>query len=374
MDKIITITEYFEDVETTREYNGYFCSVAEAITIVILGSICGLKNISQIHQWAASDRVNEFLREKFRIENIPCYYWLLCLLKLIKPDSLNECFSKWVSSILPKNRENFTISLDGKTIRSTGKMRSYEHPLHIVSAQISELGMTFAQKTVSGKSNEIPAVQELIEQLEISGCMLVADALNCQKKTAEMIIKGKGDYLLCVKDNQETLKKDIEAYIHDTVLQKNMKKDVKTEKNRGRIEKRIAYVTENIEWLESRKEWRGLKCIGAIHTEIEDQDKKTSEWHYYISSRNLTAEELLHHARMEWSVESMHWLLDVHFEEDYCRVENKNVQQNLNMLRKLAINIIKQYKERSESKRAISKIMFDCLLDPSFICSVIFEN
>ena len=171
MDKIITITEYFEDVETTREYNGYFCSVAEAITIVILGSICGLKNISQIHQWAASDRVNEFLREKFRIENIPCYYWLLCLLKLIKPDSLNECFSKWVSSILPKNRESFTISLDGKTIRSTGKMKSYENPLHIVSAQISELGITFAQKTVSGKSNEIPAVQELVEQLEISGCI-----------------------------------------------------------------------------------------------------------------------------------------------------------------------------------------------------------
>ena len=374
MDKIITITEYFKDVETTKEYNGYFCSVAEAITIVILGSICGLKNISQIHQWAASDRVNEFLREKFRIENIPCYYWLLCLLKLVKPDSLNECFSKWVSSILPKNRENFTISLDGKTIRSTGKMKSYENPLHIVSAQISELGITFAQKTVSGKSNEIPAVQELIGQLEISGCMLVADALNCQKKTAEMIIKGKGDYLLCVKENQETLKKDIEAYIHDTVLQENMKKDVKTEKNRGRIEKRTAYVTENIEWLESRKEWRGLNCIGAIHTEFEEQDKKTSEWHYYISSRNLTAEELLHHARMEWSVKSMHWLLDVHFEEDYCRVENKNVQQNLNMLRKLAINIIKQYKERSESKRAISKIMFDCLLAPSFICSVIFEN
>lgn len=102
MDKIITITEYFEDVETTREYNGYFCSVAEAITIIILGSICGLKNISQIHPWAASDRVNEFLKEKFRIENIPCYYWLLCLLKLIEPDSLNKYFSKWVSSILPK--------------------------------------------------------------------------------------------------------------------------------------------------------------------------------------------------------------------------------------------------------------------------------
>ena len=102
--------------------------------------------------------------------------------------------------------------------------------------------------------------------------------------------------------------------------------------------------------------------------------KKTSEWHYYICSRNLKAGELLHHAQMEWTVETMHWLLNVHFEEDSCRVEDKNVQQNLNMLRKLAMNMIKQYKERSESKRAISKIMFDCLLDPSFICNVIFEN
>ena len=368
------IVQYFEDVETTKEYNGYFCSVAEAIIIVILGSICGLKNVSQIHQWAASDRVNEFLKEKFGIENVPCYYWLLCLLKLIKPESLNECFLKWVSSILPENKNNLTISLDGKTIRSTGKMKNYEKPLHIVSAQISELGMTFAQKTVSGKSNEIPAVQELIEQLEISGCMVVSDALNCQKKTAETIIKGTVDYRLCAKDNQETLKKDIESYVQDKTLQKSMGKEIKIEKNRGRIEKRTAYVTEDTEWLAAKKEWKGLKCIGAIHTEFEEADKKTSEWHYYISSRKLTAEELLHHARMEWSVESMHWLLDVHFEEDYCRVEDKNIQQNLNMLRKLAMNFIKQYKERLKSKRAISKIMFDCLLDPFFICDVIFEN
>lgn len=368
------ITQYFENVETTKEYNGYLFSVAEAITIVILGSICGLKNISQIHQWATSDRVNEFLKEKFKIENVPCYYWLLCLLKLIKPESLNECFSKWISSILPENIDTITISIDGKTIRSTGKMNSYENPLHIVSAQISELGITFAQKSVDGKSNEIPAVQELIGQLKISGCMVVADALNCQKKTAEVIVKGKADYLLCVKDNQGNLKKDIEAYVQDETLKNGMQKETKIEKNRGRIEKRTAYVTEDIKWLSSKKEWKNLQCIGAIHTEFEENEKKTSEWHYYICSRNITADMLLHHARMEWTVETMHWLLDVHFEEDYCRVEDKNVQQNLNMLRKLAINMIKQYKERSVSKRAISKIMFDCLLDPSFICDVIFES
>ena len=179
-----TITEYFTEVETTKEYNGYFCSVAEAITIVILGSISGLKNVSQIHQWATDDRVSGFLKERFGIEDVPCYYWLLCLLKLVEPVSLNCCFHKWVKSMMPESMEGMTISLDGKTIRSTEKMDSYESPLHIVSAQVSELGMTFAQKGVESKSNEIPAVQALLEELDIGGCIIVADALNCQKDTA----------------------------------------------------------------------------------------------------------------------------------------------------------------------------------------------
>lgn len=352
-----TITQYFEEIETTKEYNGYFCSVAEAITIVILGSICGLKNICQVHQWAASEKVSGFLKEKFGIKNIPCYYWLLCLLKLVQPESLNRCFTKWVSTMLQKKPDGLTISLDGKTIRSTGKMGSYKSPLHIVSAQLSELGMTFAQKSVEGKSNEIPAVQELLGELEISGCMIVADALNCQKKTAKAVIDGGADYLLCAKDNQETLKKDIEDYIQDETLQKGMDRASVSEKSRDRIETRTAYVTDKIEWLPRKAEWEGLKSIGAVHTEFERKDEKTSEWHYYISSRSLTAEELLHHARMEWTVETMHWHLDVHFGEDYCRVEDKNVQQNLNMLRKLAINLIKRYKENSASKRPVGSVI-----------------
>lgn len=216
------ITQYFEEVETTKEYNGYFCSIAETVTTVISGSICGLKNISRIHQWADSSKVKEFLKEKSAIDSVPCYYWLLCLLKLVKPKSLDRCFMKWVGSMMPEERE-------------------------------------------------------------------------------------------------------------------------------------------------------GLKCIGAVHTEFEEKGKKSSGWHYYISSRELTARELLHHSRMEWCVETMHWLLDVHFGEDGCRVEDKNIQQNLNMLRKLAVNLIKKHKENSGSKRAISKIMFDCLLGTSYICEIM-EN
>lgn len=367
------ITEYFTEVETTKEYNGYFCSVAEAITIVILGSISGLKNVSQIHQWASDSRVSEFLKEKFGIKDVPCYYWLLCLLKLVEPTSLNRCFNEWVRSMLPESMEGMTISLDGKTIRSTEKMERYESPLHIVSAQISELGMTFAQKSVDSKSNEIPAVQELLGELEISGCIIVADALNCQKDTAKAVISKGADYVLSVKDNHPYLKQDIADYVGDIVLRKAMDSASRIEKNRERVEKRSAFVTEGIGWLTGREEWPGLTCIGAVHTEFETKRGKTEEWHYYISSRKLTAEELLHHARMEWTVETMHWLLDVHFGEDYCRVEDRNIQQNLNMLRKAAINLIKWHKARTALKRSMSKIMFDCLLNPYYI-SEILEN
>ena len=368
------ITEYFEDVELYEEYDGYFCSVADVITIAILGSICGLRNVHQIHQWATNDRVSKFLKEEFGISHVPCYYWILSLLKIVDPESLNRCFADWVYSFMPENARNMTISLDGKTVCSTLKMDRIESPLHIISAQVCELGLTLAQRCTDDKSNEIPAVQELLKELKIKGQIVVADALNCQKETAEIIIKQKANYLLCVKDNHPNLKKDIEDYVQDSSLRNSMQTFTRTEKGHGRIEVRTAFITTDIDWLEQKKEWKNLKCIGAIHSEITTKKGTSSEWHYYLSSFELSAEQLLHHARMEWSVESMHWLLDVHFEEDQCRIESKDVQRSLNMFRKAAINLIKNFKNHNNSKTAISNIMFECLMDPLMISRVIFEN
>ena len=150
-----------EEVESEREYDGYYYSLGEALSIVVLGSLCGLKNVSQIHQWAESERTREWLKEKFAIERIPCYYWLLSVLKMVKPESLNQCLSQWVRQMLPEEREGLTLAVDGKTVRSTEGKKGYQRPLHIISAQLSELGVTLASKSVDGKSNEIPAVQEL---------------------------------------------------------------------------------------------------------------------------------------------------------------------------------------------------------------------
>ena len=194
-----SIREYFEEVETTKEYDGYYYQVGDIVSIVVLGSLCGLKNLNQLHQWAKNEGTREFLRKEFKIERIPCYYWFLCLLKMVKPDSLSRCLMRWAEEQLPENRKGVTVSLDGKTVRSTGKMDSYESPLHVVSAQLCELGITFGSKSVEGKSNEIPAVQELLRELEISGCMVVADALQCQKRRQKQLLMEKETICLAYK-------------------------------------------------------------------------------------------------------------------------------------------------------------------------------
>ena len=360
-------------VETTDEHNGYLHSVGRTLTIVILGSLCGLCSVQRIHQWASTPRIREFLKEHFGIYTISTYCWMLKLLKIIKPESLNQRFTSWATTLLPEVIKDLTISFDGKSIRSTGKMSEYEKPLHILSAYLAEAGLTIGQKTVSKKSNEIPAMRELLELIDIQGCMIVADALHCQTKTAQAILNNGGDYLLNVKDNQETLKKDIEDFVQDSKLRAEMEETSSCEKNGGRIELRQAFVSHQINCMEEHLEkWAGLECFGAINRQFINSDGKSSdEWHYYISSRQLTPEELLKYARNEWTIESMHWMLDVHFNEDFCRVRDSNVQQNLNMIRKAALNCIRIYKNESKSKVPFSGLMFGCLLDCDDILKIL---
>ena len=197
--------------------------------------------------------------------------------------------------------------------------------------------------------------------MDVEGCLVAADALNCQQKTAGIIVKGKGNYLLDAKGNQPNLGSAISEYVQDDTLRKGMDCERRTDKNRDRAETRTAYSTGDTAWLYGKEKWENLNCIGAIKTEYEKDGRKTEEWHYYISSRKLSAAELLHHARMEWAVETMHWLLDAHYGKDYCRIENRTIQQNLNLPRKFSISLLKQFKVRISSKRALSKIMQDCL-------------
>jgi len=209
-------------------------------------------------------------------------------------------------------------------------MNAFESPLHIVSAYIAEHGITIGQVAADDKSNEIPATQTLIEMLNIEGALVVADALNCQKKTAQAIINGKADYLLAVKENQRDLYNDIKLFIETE--RQAMDHFQKSEKSHGRLETRTAWVSYDVDWYGNKSLWTNLSCFGAVRRVCEVNGKVSEETRYYISSRKLSAKELLKYSRNEWGVESMHWMLDVIYNEYRTLLMEKDAQRTLNTL------------------------------------------
>ncbi len=244
--------------------------------------------------------------------------------------------------------------------------------MHIASAIVSEYGFIIGSRECITKMGEITAFRELLALLGVAGAVVVADALHCNRKSAKAVVDAGADYLFSVKDNNPSLKENIALYIHN----EEMENCEKTEKNGGRIEKRTAFVSSDVGWLEGKDAWPNLACVGAIHTEFEKDGKKSSEWHYYISSASLSAKDLLRHARLEWGVESMHWLLDVHFQEDRTRVWDMNVQKSLNLTRKIVLNLTKAFNASLPRKLPISAILKRNLFDLSNLQSFLdaFSN
>lgn len=356
--------EEFEKIKTTVKYQGYYYKINEVIKILILGLLCTQKTMKEIHSWSKSKRISKLLSEKFKIEKIACYSHFTVLVGMIDSEELNkifmEFFSKLVESVAGK-----TIAIDGKTICSTANMGKYESPLHIASAFVVENGITIGQLAAEGKGKEIPCVQELIRLLNIEGATVVTDALHCQKKTAKEILAAGAEYVFSVKKNQKQLYDDVSEMIDFKLTDKHerlnspLETAVKAEKSHGRIDKRTAFVTDEVEWLQKYGKWHGIQSLGSISTE--------SETRYYISSRKLSPIELLEITRNEWAVESMHWQLDVIFNEDRTTLHEANAQKTLNILRKTVLNIVRTYRDSFEPKLNMVDIMRNCLFDDDFL-------
>lgn len=350
-----------KEAEEGSTHRGYWYCISEALIIMVCGMMCSLQTIEDIYEWSKAAPVRAFLKEWFLIEMYPCRAQFYNIIACVDGEKFSRAFMRWMKGVLQEGVAGKTIAIDGKTVCSTDKLTKDGSVLHIASAIVSEYGMVIGSRECGTKTGEITAFRELIEMLDVSGAVVVADALHCTKRSAKAVVEAGGDYLFSVKDNNPSLKEDIELYFQE----ENVEPFAKREKNGGRIEKRTGYVTHEIDWLNGREEWKNLACIGAIHTEFEKGDKKSSEWHYYISSASLTAEELLKHARLEWSVEAMHWLLDVHFAEDKTRIWDMNVQKTLNIMRKIALNLAKDFKLKTQSPQAISAVLKRNLFDLS---------
>ena len=241
------------------------------------------------------------------------------------------------------------MAIDGKTLRRSHDHSDNRSAIHMVSAWATQSGLVLGQVKTAEKSNEMTAIAELLQSLLLEGCLITVDAMGCQKDIAKTIVHKKADSLLVVKDNQPKLKQDIE----NTLGQRFPKSYVKPkidycetqEKNRNRDEIRRCWVTQSISTLQTVEDWVGLTSIALVESERTINEVTSVERRSYISSCRYNAEEILHATRHHWGIENgLHWVLDMAFREDECRVRQGYGAENLARLRHIAVNLLKQDK------------------------------
>ena len=362
---------YFGIIDDPRCKVNVIYPLIDILKLIMISVLCGMDELDKIIDYGKNK--SQFSEKEFNIKSIPSKSTLTRIISMIDP--------KWLSlsvvcilNTLIKNKSS-QIMLDGKAIKSTDAIKTIETMMNIVTAY-TDTGISLGQITVANKSNEIPAVRDLIEMLNIEGMIVTADAMHCQKETAEIIIKNKGDYVLQLKANQGNFYKDVYAMFDDKYINET-DKDCEyeifstIEKSHGRVEKRTCYVLNEIEFFTDYMDnWKGLKKIFAvIKRQVERNGKKSTEISCYLSSKNTTAENLLSYTRKHWQIESMHHILDVTYDEDRCKLLTQISQENMNIFRKMGVSVHKNYLKNK--KQTVKSNMFNCLLNDSLLLEIL---
>ena len=338
----------------------YFCEVSDPrldrmkrhdlLDIIIL-SICavlsGAESFVDIETFGRAKQ--EWLKEFLVLSNgIPSHDTINRVFQRLNPEEFEQGFINWVNSVRVQVSDEI-VAIDGKTLRRSFDKSKEQSPLHIVSAWAGANELVLGQVAVSDKSNEITAIPKLLKLLELEGCVVTIDAMGCQKKIAQSITEQKADYVLAVKANQPTLEKQVQQIFKDRAAQK-YKYHKTEEQQHGRFEKREYYITSSIESLTVKADWDKIKSVGMVKSTRTTKEKTTTEIRYYITSLDDNAELFAHAVRSHWAIENkLHWMLDVSFREDSCRVRTDYAPQNLATIRKIALNLIKQDKSSPRS-------------------------
>ena len=361
---------YFGIIEDERDEYTTKHKLIDILKLVMISVLCGMDELDKMIDYGKSKK--EFLEKEFGIKSIPSKSTLTRIFVMIDPKWLSLSIVGIVQSLIKEKHTQ--IMLDGKAIKSTDAIKSIEKMMNIVTAY-TNTGISLLQKTVDNKTNEIPAVKELIDMLDVKGMIITADAMHCQKETAERIVNNGGDYVLQLKANQKSFYEDVYAMFDDKYMDETDKKCeyeiYKTEeKSHGRIERRTCYVLNEIAFFtDYLANWKGLKKIFAVVREVEKDNKITKEISCYLSSKNTTAENLLSYTRKHWEIESMHHILDVTYDEDRCKLLSQRAQENLNIFRKMGISIHKNYLKNK--KQTVKSNMFNCLLNDNLLLEII---
>ncbi len=347
-----TLFESLEHIEDPRSAHLTQHKLIDILVIAICATICGADGWQQIARCGRAKQ--EWFKQFLELPHgIPSPDTFARVFQLIKPTVFQEVFRHWVSAAVDRCGGE-VVNIDGKQLRGTRKKQKYQSDgqegLRMLSAWAERNRVVLGQVKTDEKSNEITAIPKLLELLELRGCIVTIDAMRCQTKIVEQIVKKEADYVLSLKGNQGTLHQDIKEYFEWATSTKF--KDIaydfckSLEKGHGRIEERICYVTEDIAWLEQKAPWVGLKSIIMVEATREVMGMEpTVERRYFISSLEANAQQAMKAVRGHWKVENqLHWCLDVGFREDACRIRAGHSAENLAVLRHIALNLLKQEK------------------------------
>jgi predicted transposase YbfD/YdcC len=371
--RLALLLEHFSKLDDGREPWRVMYPLKEVLLLVVCATIASCDDFDDMVAWGKHHLA--FLRRFSEFHHgIPCERWLRALVNRVDPILFGCCFNSWITALWPGRHE--IIAIDGKTSRRTHDQRKGLKALHTLSAYASKARLVLAQLSVPDKTNEITAIPDLLDQLaetkQLEDALVSIDAMGCQVAIADKIVAHKADYLLALKGNQSTLEADVEDYFADAPATELVTKS-SVEKGHGRIETRFYAASSDVDWIVSARHYPGeprfktIKSLLKVHARAEYRDRCSFETRYYISSAPLDIERLARGARGHWSVESMHWLLDIEFKDDLSRYRTGHGAKNMAVVRRFALGLVRANKAKGSVKTRRKSASWD----PDFLLQIL---
>jgi predicted transposase YbfD/YdcC len=370
-DETPSFIEYFADLADPRIEDRCDHKLIDILFIAVCAVICGADGFTDMEEFGLSKET--WLRQFLELPSgIPSHDTFGRVFARLKPGQFQQCFLMWVRAVADVTG-NEIVPIDGKKLRRSHNRSSGQRAIELVSAWARANRLMLGQVKVSGDSNEITAVPQLLQLLELKGCIVTVDALLCQKEIASEIITQEADYVLSLKGNQGNLHKEVESFfeavVNDHTYGFQISRHETVDGEHGRIETRKYWHVNAPEWLKEKADWPGLESLGMCEARREINEQASEEKRYYLSSLSVDAVRLAEAVRGHWSIEnSLHWILDVVFREDDSRVRVGQAAENFALIRRIALNLLQQEKSL---KRGVKTKRLKAALDDSYLFKVL---
>jgi len=368
-----SLQSYFSIIKDPRQICKIEHELLDIIILCIVGVLCGSEGWHDI-EMVGHARLEWFKDRGLLTKGVPVDDTIARIISRISPEQLQSCFIDWMKS-LAQETQGKVIAIDGKTLRHSFDKKKKKSAIHMVSAFASANGVVLGQKKTKEKSNEITAIPELLQLIDIKGGIVTIDAMGCQKEIAKKIISKDADYVLAVKDNQKNLHEDMQDFFK-TARELNFKKInydsfEEVNKGHGRIETRRYWLSDSLDSIGNVDDWEKLNCVGMVESERTVGDKTSIDTRYFITSIECNARNFGNAVREHWAIENkLHWVLDVTFREDDSRIRRDNSSENMSVFRHIVLNALKKDKS---VKKSLKAKRFKASLEPNYASKILSE-